>query len=966
MDDPRVRQWLDALWGKSPARGGGTRSVLLAHLLDTAAVAERIWDNYLDDALTRVLDDVAGGAGRGKGLFVWLCGIHDCGKATPAFQCVDPTCAQAVRDAGLSWDRAIVENPRNRRRHDVAGAALLDRRLAQAGWAPEHVAWVWPLVAGHHGSFPDEGGLAEGRRTRGHLQGRGPDWAAAQEAVVGVFTRAVGYPDLTAVQPTAVPSRAVQLALSGLIVMADWIASDHRHFDGLDSIDKVSLAGSRERARAAWNALRLHGGWRRMPVPGPEAFRDRFGHGTRPSQRFVIDIAHRMAEPGLLIVEAPMGEGKTKAALMAAEILGARFGANGTFLGMPTQATCDPMFTEMRQWTSRIRPGLESEVALLHGKRRFTKEWKELLEGATADADDADPFGMADDDALYGMGMGAGIAIDCGEDGEAERRAPAEWFLGAKRGLLTPFVVGTIDQLLFAATRTKHVMLRSAGLAGKVVVLDEVHAADVYMSQFLKEGLWWLGQGRVPVVLLSATLPPAQREELVSAYLAGAASADVFEVGALLPEPGGYPSVTAAWLDGKGDAQLLVEHAQSWRDDLAVAVRVLDEERDERPDERPDEDHRPPGHVRAGDRAVAGLLADRLRDGGCALVIRNTVARAQDTYRAVGEHFGADADVRLLHGRLHAADRAERTEACLRLLGRPGPGRVAPGKRLILVATQIAEQSFDVDADILITDVAPIDHLLQRIGRLHRHAHPAARPKALRTPEVVVTGFARRGQGRGLWWDPGTKAIYGEYLLLRTAVEVLAADGGAWAIPRQVPELVARVYDGDPAADERKAFEEWAQRQTERAAKAEKYLLTRRGEHGRPTLAGLHYAGRRGESDDERFRALVRDGEPSAEVILVRRDDDLGYRTLAGRRLSVNGEVAPEQLDEVLGATVRLPSGGLSEAAERDLGPLAGWRDDPWLRHSKALVLDAELAAVVGEFAVRYDPELGLVTTRGT
>ncbi len=126
---------------------------------------------------------------------------------------------------------------------------------------------------------------------------------------------------------------------------------------------------------------------------------------------------------------------------------------------------------------------------------------------------------MAEEDACYGVG----VAVDCGE---SERRAPAEWFLGPKRGLLTPFVVGTIDQLLFAATRTKHVMLRTAGLLGKVVVLDEVHAADVYMSQFLKEGLWWLARASVPVVLLSATLPPNQRREPVSAYLSGAAGTD--------------------------------------------------------------------------------------------------------------------------------------------------------------------------------------------------------------------------------------------------------------------------------------------------------------------------------------------------------------------------------------------------------------------------------------------------------
>ena len=235
----------------------------------------------------------------------------------------------------------------------------------------------------------------------------------------------------------------------------------------------------------------------------------------------------------------------------------------------------------------------------------------------------------------------------------AERQAPAEWFLGRKRGLLSPFVVGTIDQLLFAATRTKHVMLRAAGLMGKVVVLDEVHAADVYMSQFLKEGLRWLGQAGVPVVLLSATLPPAQRHELVTAYLLVRPPWKMFDASEL-PQAAGYPNVSAACLvDGR--AVYDVDHCQQWRADLRVSVTVLPEEVGTA------------GQSQAGDEAVADVLQERLAEGGYALVIRNTVPRAQHTYQVLRERFGDD--VRLLHGRMTAHDRAERTQECLDLLG---------------------------------------------------------------------------------------------------------------------------------------------------------------------------------------------------------------------------------------------------------------------------------------------------------
>ncbi|GHH66126.1 CRISPR-associated helicase/endonuclease Cas3 [Streptosporangium violaceochromogenes] len=948
-------------------------NLLLSHLLDTAAVAEQIWDHYLAPSAKQALDDVSGG--RGRLFFSWLCGIHDCGKATPAFQRVDDEGAAAVRRAGLTWNEFDVR--RARWRHDKAGGTLLLTLLRKVGWEADQLAWLWPLVAGHHGSFPSIADLGRPKTARGEPQGKGPAWAKAQRALVEVFTRMVGYKDLAEVQPGRAPSRAVQLQLSGLVVMADWIASDERHFVGVDNLTEVSLGNARDRAERAWTKLGLRGGWGVLEAPDPDAFRRRFGDPARPSQDLVMEVARRMPGPGLLIVEAPMGEGKTKAALLAAEVLAARFGADGVYVGMPTQATSDPMFGQVRAWLERLDADLADQVALLHGKRRFNKEWRALLGEIESDPDDHfesveedDPYGLAD--SPFGHEAGA----------EPERKAPAEWFLGRSRGLLSPFVVGTIDQLLYAATRTKHVMLRAAGLMGKVVVLDEVHAADVYMSQFLKEGLRWLGQARVPVVLLSATLPPAQRRELVTAYLAGAASQEEFGVEGM-PEPEGYPNVTAACLVD-GGAVYDVDDAGQWRPDLRVLVTILPET-----PARPREEGEPEDSaadsadavVNTADAAVAALLEERLAQGGCALVIRNTVSRAQQTYGALRRCFGDD--VRLLHGRLTAQDRAERTEECLRLLGPPakdppspaggspaegGPLRGPRPERLILVATQLAEQSFDVDADLLVTDLTSIDLLLQRLGRVHRH-QGVRRPARVGGPEVVVTGFAPR-DGEAPWILPASEAIYGRYLLLRTAALVCRVSGGEWSVPGDVPRLVGRVYGdaGDVvppewAEDEREAYAAWEREQRERAHSAEHYLLTRPGEHASPTLDGLHYAAH-GRLAEERLQAVVRDGDPSVEVVLVRRDDR-GYRTLAGRWLGVNGEALSEDLlEEVLGATVRLPP-TLTESAERELSPLDGWRDHPWLKRTRALVLDAECAGSLGEYILRYDMRLGLVVEGG-
>lgn len=917
---------LGVLWGKSAGRAGGMLNLLLSHMLDTAAVAERIWHGMLAENLKALLAEL--GDGNGLRFFMWLCGIHDCGKATPAHQALDEASAGPVYAHGLRWP---LGQKLSGWRHTKAGSKIL-RDVLKERWAKEQIDWVWPIVAGHHGTFPPVGELNTPVSRKDH-HGKGPEWRAVQAAVVEVFSRAVGYPSLNAVEPSRAPSRSEQLALSGLVIMADWVASNESYFTGIADLHGVSLAGARKRASTAWRDLGLRGGWGHVPVPSADdVVRERFGDVARPFQRLVLNVVRTMTTPGLVIVEAPMGEGKTKAALAAAEVLAARFGADGVFLGMPTQATCDPMYSLMHTWASGFGNGLEKQVAPLHGKSRFNPEWRKALRGSDAAADDVSHFNYGDD--AYGD---AGSAC-----GEPEREAPAEWFLGRKRGLLVPFVVGTVDQLLHAATRTKHVMVRFAGLAGKVVVVDEVHAADVYMEQFLTEALRWLGQARVPVILLSATLAPRQRQALAEAYLDGA-------LGRLrsgrdeLPEPGGYPSVTAVMVGEDSSARCVVEHAQPWRASMAVRVQVLED-------------------VSREPSRVPAMVREKVGDGGVALVIMNSVARAQYVYRQLSAEFGGDAV--LLHGRLCAADRADRTGECMKRLS---PGGERP-RRMVVVATQVAEQSFDIDADVLITDIAPIDLLLQRIGRIHRHDGTVRAP-GVQTPVVVVTGFEQRADGPR--FDGACEAIYGSYRLLRTVARVLEArDGEGWQIPAQVPALVADVYGapwsvgqaGWQAAHDA-AEKLWFTDQDRRAQSANKFLLGTRNDASAPTLAGLHQHETSGAADDEELNAVVRDGEPTVEAILVRRTER-GYATLRGVRIGVNGEASEELLDEVLGGTTRLPA-KLTALAKEQLRPLNGWRGDALLNHSLALVLEQDGMARLGEYSVGYDDELGLIVEGG-
>ena len=922
------------LWGKSKAGPDGNCKVnlLLQHLLDTAAVGELIWDRFLAPGVRARIDDSCDS--RGRDLFALLCGLHDVGKASPAFQSKVPELAERLRAAGLTWGHLDAWD--RRWHHTLAGAVIIQRVFEHAGWGKQARRWIWPLVAGHHGVVP----AAEKLRSpssRGHAQGAGPDWRAAQDELVAAVADALGA-DLTALVPAGRPRRAEQLAISGAIIMADWIASGTM-FPGVDDLSEVSVAGARDRALCAWEQLDLRGGWRASPYsPVKDLVAERFGSAARPIQASAVSLAERMSGPGLMMIEAPMGEGKTEAALAAAEVLAKRFGADGVFVGMPTQATCDPMFTRLFDWAQRVEA--HTPVGLLHGKARFNREWhalnqKVVFTGIDEHSGGPDEFGCDDD---YGMGRPVLRRVP---------EAPAEWFLGSKRGLLMPVAVGTVDQLLHAATRTRHVMLRHAGLAGRVVILDEVHAYDVYMAQFLFEALRWLADGGVPVILLSATLPPSMRDELERAYLQGATLQRDIQ-----PPPvgadDGYPVVRSLCLSGREPyADQAV--AEPWRASVPVEVDVLGEGHDD------------------GPGAVVALLAGALADGGCALVVHNTVRRAQETFKAVKAAFGADEAV-LLHARLTVGERADRTARVLDLLG--PPGACARPRRLIVVATQLAEQSFDVDVDFLVTDLAPIDLLLQRAGRLHRHARADdARPQRVRTPRMVVTGM-RLWPGAAPSFPQGSVYVYGKYLLLRSAALVKeAAESTGWSIPAEVPALVRRGYSGEALGPEAwkpdldAARDEWMEKKWLRRSKAQEFLLAGQDALGTGDLAGLHDIRTPDLDDEHAVAAVVRDGPESVEVILVRAGGGSGHRTLSGQSIGVAGSAIhdPEVAEAVMRSAVRLPPrDSVTRAARTELMPLPECGDDPWLRRTKALVLDGQGAARLGGRRLAYDPELGL------
>lgn len=871
------------------------------HLRDSAAVAGWLWDNWLSDGTKNFLADAQETTHGGvRAFLVFLAGVHDVGKASPVFVDMVPgflsTCAQEY------GAETIYERVRGRSsHHSRIGHKAVQDELKVMG-ASRRAAATWAVVVGsHHGDPPanrDEfKALSPGEDS---VMG-GDFWHQVRSELIAEHVGSSGMADYG----WPVLTQPVQVVLTGLVIMADWIASNERLFGYTDLDDP-------RRLDAAMARLALPAPWRPVEIEDvDELYVERFGSSDegfepRPVQSLAASMAAQIPEPGLLVIEAPMGEGKTEAALVAAEIMAARFGAGGLHLCLPTQASADGMFSRVLEWANRL-PGdqlsMDSAIWLGHGKAAFNDQWAELLSGSRhIHADDERP-----------------------------RLGPHGWVRGRKRAFLSTVCVSTVDHLLLAGLRAKHLMLRHLGLANKVVVVDEVHAYDAWMSGYLDKVLGWLGTYRVPVVLLSATLPPSRRASLVEAYTGS--KPDVSVSG-----NDGYPLVTTASARG-------VEQAVPERSSRSVAVKI-----------------------EFGGTEVDQVLdevAEAVQAGACVLLVHNTVSRAQRSHRLLSELLGGDR-VTLTHSRFLAGDRSRNDVDLLDRFGSPNRlerrGSTRPEGHVV-VSTQVAEQSLDVDFDLLVTDLAPVDLVLQRMGRLHRHQR--RRPVGFETARTLVIGAD--GTGEAPVVVRGSRSVYGDWALLRS-LDVLL-DRSQVNLPDDIADLVRQAYESstsrqDWVAVEAEALAEHGRKMTKQQGKSEVFQISpvRSG----PILGWINGS----ETDDDVSAARqVRDGADSLEVLVLVRDVAGHLRVPAWLDHPQAGAVVSgdhfvdRSLEHVLGACrLRLPQHLSTAKVETELWNATppAWKEGEREGPGPLLVLDENLEAVVGSRVLHYDPAFGL------
>jgi CRISPR-associated endonuclease/helicase Cas3 len=919
-------------------------------MIDVAMVAQVMYEEVLPKAAReriarslRLLTDKAGLELAGK-IVAWIAGLHDLGKASPPFtlrgtaqnlrQMYDATAFSASRLLRLPAPR---EAP-----HGYVTASELPEILQKDFGLPAAVAErIGVMIGGHHGVFPRSLQLNEIRQSesfRGDLK-----WREARRALALELSRLLAILPLPAISSTSLQDNADTMLLAGLVSVADWIGSNSTFFkcEVDDSRDPQTinpgtyLAKAQQQAREALGELR----WLDWPAPTePAQFEELFPHlrgKLRGLQSAAVDLAETFATPGIVIVEAPMGEGKTEAAIFLADHWNALLNQRGCYFALPTQATSNQMFGRVHDYLAERYADSRVLLQLLHGHAALSAEFEALLKEGVK------PNRSLQLDGVHGEDVNQS---DCC----AASVAAAEWFTYRKRGLLAPFGVGTVDQALMAALQTKHVFVRLFGLAHKTIIIDEVHAYDAYMSALLERLLSWLAALRSPVVLLSATLPKKRRDAFIKAYLAGLGAS---HANIAISAEDHYPRITWAMQDSGG-----VRHLQtSAQNSRSLNLRLVDSDIFK----------------------LAEQLREALKDGGCVAVICNTVRRAQDVYEALKPFFPSKADddlpvLDLLHARYLFKDRADRETRTLIRFGKPN-GEVTgrDGKTYgirrpncaVLVSTQIIEQSLDLDFDLMVTELAPVDLMLQRAGRLHRHQRGEAdRPMNLREPQLWISAPAIGADGLP---DFGVnKRVYDEHILLRSWLEV--KDSKPIAIPANIEDLIEAVYDAERVCPQEMLAARWQETKTKMLKKLQTKEAKAKPVRILPPWDEELFEDFNRELDEDNpekhksLQALARDDEtPSVSVVfltqeefgrfaLKQKPDLAAARFLLERSVSINNYGAVEALLD----------------KDRDDPTPPVWRDFPLLRHHKLIVIDGEGKQQINNYLFRVHPELGVIVNK--
>ncbi len=689
------RHW--AKWAKSDGDTPGRIHLLEHHLADVGACFEALLELPSIRRRLACAADLAELDDATAARLAVFAALHDIGKVNAGFQTkVWP--AEDLRGKGRRWrgtthDSDIVPVITN---EDKATADWFFNALP---WWDDMILWdnkggavvcgLFVATLSHHGRpLQLQGGRS-----------RNPDaWLPVGELSPEECARRIGrlvrewFPKAFAADAPPLPSSPrFQHLFLGLCNWADWLGSNEEWFGYVDTPHPDYIDHARDAAKRAIRAVGLDIAAQRKAVKSANipAFAKLFGiddGAPNAIQRAARDtpLTHPLA-----IIESETGSGKTEAALWRFARMYEQRLVDGLYFALPTRAAAAQIHGRVQRFIDALLPEEHRPPVVL-----------------------AVP-GYHPGSGAGGVAMQDYDAMAAGHSDADSKPADKPWAAeNPKRYLAAQIAVGTVDQAMLGALQVRNAHMRAACLARNLLVVDEVHASDTYMSEVLDALLTaHLGAGGY-ALLMSATLGSAARDKWLERERG---NARVTPLGDAIDAP--YPAVSSYDGDGRSEIKAAGEN------DRPKQVGITAE-------------------PRMGEFGyVARVALEAARAGAKVLVIRNTVGHAIDTQRALEELAGADDDAPLFsvngvrtlhHGRFAAGDRAlldARVEALF------GKKRESGGR--VVVGTQTLEQSLDIDADLLITDLCPVDVLLQRIGRLHRHGR-GDRPVGYEEARCVV------------------------------------------------------------------------------------------------------------------------------------------------------------------------------------------------------------------------------------
>lgn len=742
-------------WGKTKKRDDGETDyhLLVYHCLDVAAVGRVLLDdnpNLLNCFLT-IQENY--GIDIQTIILLLLC-IHDFGKFSKTFQSQSPEIQYELQQCNRGKPSPV--------RHDILGYLLWDKKYLEFVCNPEDPLGSGKIIetlqilihtaAGHHGKpaspeninindYFDEIDFKSLEQFWGDLL-KLFKYDISNNNVIDVLYE--NYELL----------KMLSWELAGFITLCDWIGSNRKYFELTKSPVKIEKYwyDAVENAKKAVSDLGL-GRSTVINKYSLKEFLPSISNCPTPLQNY-CDTCDIPDEPQLWVVEDVTGAGKTEAALILAARLLSKGLGNGIFIALPTMATSDAMYKRISLQYSKLFTGkTKPSLVLAHGARHLSKEFQESF-----------------------------LTLIIEDDGNTNEKETSvalcnRWFSDSnKKALLANAGVGTIDQVLTGVLPARHQSLRLFGLLGKVLIIDEVHAYDIYQHRLLCGLLEHHSRNGGSAILLSATLPQSVRLSLTSAYLRGKGSRIPVNL-----KNDNYPLTTCV-----GSGTGIFEKEQNTRKDLERTVTV---------------------EFESDYSKVIEILVSEAKKGKCCCWIRNTVTDAIKSYEEVKSLYNNES-VTLLHSRFTYADRIQKESELLENFG-PSSGAAQRTGRIV-IATQVIEQSLDVDFDVLVSDLSPIDYIIQRLGRLFRHKRDSQGNRCEQdqrgAPNMVIYGPEPAENPPKTWYSeklPGASFVYCDHAVLWKTQHAIISAGckittpGTVDTPSGIRNLINKVYGDD-------------------------------------------------------------------------------------------------------------------------------------------------------------------------